>query len=540
MPDPQEPQLSITNSQPLPDQGLSIVKTDPLAGASQATGVSAAPGRLEQGLENASNFAEDVTNGISKGAVSTLGGLTSLIGEGLNRIPGIGEKLAPRAGLNAEKDLLKKGTATDPSSPGAPGEKVGGALEEGAEWMAGDEALKGLASLAKVAKNAPHLIKILEKYPKASKLILDSAKGAAIGGTQAGVKAPAEGKDVVQSVEAGAAGGAAGGVVGSAADLATGPESKAARGLVNRSLGATARDTTYGNPAKALLDENIVTPVTGDAELYKASLRDGKPPSEAAQAAGGRIAAVSGRLNEYEPQLTAVLKASKAKIPVKTAILDPIYDATSEIINHAGMSGPEKDAAIDRILEFQKELISGLGKDITPEQALKIKRDIGDRINWTGATAVTDEVKPVYRKLYGSMKSSIHAAVPEAKPLDEKMTNLMAAWGDLNPGKPGSLPLREEVEAGSGPMSGGFKGMMGRLEAAIGRIIPAAHAVAKNPATKAAVGITGEEAVKQALPPRNAGMVRFRSSDGAVHDVPQDQLPAAQKIDPNLKVIEQD
>jgi hypothetical protein len=43
--------------------------------------------------------------------------------------------------------------------------------------------------------------------------------------------------------------------------------------------------------------------------------------------------------------------------------------------------------------------------------------------------------------------------------------------------------------------------------------------------------------VADALPPKAEGHVRFKASDGSVHDVPKEQLPAARKIDPKLQVI---
>lgn len=525
---------------PIP-QGAQVQATVPippdasvLSGASQATSVGPAPGRAEQALENASDFAEDVTTGISKGAAKTVGGITDLIGEGLNHIPLIGEKLAPRAGLDAERKLLQAGTAEPASgSPQAVGEKVGNVLEEGGEWMAGDEALKGIASLAKVAKNSPHLIKIMEKYPAASKLLLDSVKGATLGGAQGAAKAPAEGKDVVESTAAGAAGGAVGSAVGAGSELAT--ESKLSRGLINKSAGAVEKDVTYGNAAKAFLDENITSPRTGDLEAYKDALRAGKSLPEAAEAAGGRIAAVTGKINEYKPQLDAALHNSKVKIPVKDAIIDPIYDATSEIINNRAMTETENNAAVDKLLELQKSLLDGLGKQITPEMANTIKQQLGDRISWTGTSAVTDEVKPVYKSLYGALKQAVNDAVPEAAELNERMTNLLAAKQSLT-----KLARKEEVGAGRGVASGNIWDAPQRLLDELGRILPAAHAAAKNLAVKAGLGVAGTEAGKQMLPARSAGHIRFKSSDGAVHEVPADQLDAAKKIDPRLEVIEQD
>jgi len=542
--------LKVVSSQPLPSSGLKVASSqplpdnDPYRGAAQATSIGPSggmPGPIQLAMDKGVDFLADATESAGKAALSTAGGLTELTGELINKIPGVGEFLSPHKGLEGLKSKLQTETAPDPNAdPKAA--FVGRAAEETAEWVGGDEALKALSKLGKVAKHAPHLLELAEKYPTTTKLILGAGKGAVVGGAQAAVKAPARGEEPSAAAVKGAEGGAVGGAVGEG--IASALESKLARGLVNRSVGATARDVTYGNPAKALLDEGIKSPVTGDIEAYKDALRAGKSEVEAAQAAGGRVASVSAKINEVEPQLEQALKASKSKISVKQAILDPLYDATKEIINNRAMTETEKDAAIDKIIALQKSLIDGLDKDITPAEANVIKQQIGERVNWGGTTAVTDEVKPVYKSLYGSLKKAVHDAVPEAAEADERLTNLLAARKDLL-----NLSRKEEVEAGTGPLSGGFKGVIGRIESVLGRFVPLMHEALDAPVTKAAAGVAGEEAnlqgvpmetreMLQGLPKVAAGFHRFVSSDGSVHDVPQDKIEHAKQIDPDLKVIE--
>jgi hypothetical protein len=507
---------------PVP-QGAIADTTGQTPGAGQITGIGANTGTrsddtLGRAMDTGMDYLGGAVAGAGKNLLKGVGGVTELAGEAINRIPGVGETLAPRAGLDAEKKGLKSATA----SSGLPGETAGGIAEEGAEWMGGDAALKALGKLGKIYKFAPDLLKLIDKYPKVAQVLLGSIKGAGIGGAQAGVKAAGEGKPLKEVKEAavgGAEGGAAGGLAGEALDAAT--TSKAARSAVNRSMGATARDVTYGNPAKALLDEGIKNPVTGNIEEYKSALRAGKSPAEAEQAAGGRIAAVSEKINEYKPQLDAALEASKAKISVKDAIIDPIYEAASDIIKNRAMTESERNVAIDKLLELQKSLTEGLGKQISPAEANDIKLQIGDRINWGGTTAVTDEVKPVYKKLYGSLKSGVHTAVPEAAQLNEKMTNLMSAHDVL-------LGLYKKEEVGGGPSLGGYKGVGAWLEAQLGKIIPTVAAVSKSPVTKAGAGLIGE---------KMAGHVRFQDSEGNIHDVPEAGLEKARGIDPGLKVI---
>src|SRR4029077_4523219 len=105
-----------------------------------------------------------------------------------------------------------------------------------------------------------------------------------------------------------------------------------------------------------------------------------------------------------------------------------------------------------------------LGKTITPFEASEIKSAIGKRINFQGTIAVTDEVKPVYRELYGSLKTAVHTAVPEAAEADERLTNLMAAHDDLL-----KEARKEEVE-GTPAESGRI---VPWLQTQAGRIVPA-------------------------------------------------------------------
>jgi hypothetical protein len=56
---------------------------------------------------------------------------------------------------------------------------------------------------------------------------------------------------------------------------------------------------------------------------------------------------------------------------------------------------------------------------------------IGDRLNWGATTGVSEELKPVYQALYGSLKTAICTAVPKGRNLHDRLTNLYAAKSDL-------------------------------------------------------------------------------------------------------------
>jgi hypothetical protein len=249
------------------------------------------------------------------------------------------------------------------------------------------------------------------------------------------------------------------------------PLTKAGRAAVNLSLGAQARDVTYGNPAKGILNEGIKSPLTGDFEAYKDALRQGANQADAAQAAGGRFAAVNQRVSQLVPKLNTALSRSQAQIPIADAIDQPLNDAAIDIIHNPAMTLTEKDAALTQLGGLQQSIHQSLPPGATtasPADLQAIKQAVGDRVNWGGATAVSDEVKPAYRALYGSLKSAIHDAVPQAATLDERLSNLLAAQNDLL-----QTSKLEEVGRGMGIARGKIgSSVLGAIQSSAGRFLP--------------------------------------------------------------------
>jgi len=206
---------------------------------------------------------------------------------------------------------------------------------------------------------------------------------------------------------------------------------KVGRETIDPFVRGPVRDLTYGNYAKALVDEAIWNMATGDYEVYKTALRQGKPAAEAAQAAGGQLAIVHRKISEYTLKIEAVLSESKATINVGDVIDNPLEHAMLEIISNSAMGEAGKDAAIDHLGALQEQINRGLNREITPLQAHRIARTIGDRANWGARSCLSEELKPAYRAVYGSIRNAIRAAVPDAHNLDERLANLYAAKFDL-------------------------------------------------------------------------------------------------------------
>jgi hypothetical protein len=193
---------------------------------------------------------------------------------------------------------------------------------------------------------------------------------------------------------------------------------------------------------------------------------------------------VNQRINELTPRLNNMLSQSQAMIPVKDVIDKPLNDAALDIIMNPAMTDLEKDTAINQLGALQKALKTGLGPDATPSQLQVIKQAVGNRVNWGGNIAVTDEVKPAYRAVYGSLKNAINQAVPGAAPINERLTNLLAAQSDLD-----NLARAEEVGRGGGIISGKIgTSLAGIAERSAGRVLPAATSLTSPGLRGAAAG----------------------------------------------------
>jgi hypothetical protein len=206
---------------------------------------------------------------------------------------------------------------------------------------------------------------------------------------------------------------------------------KVERPIADAPARSPVRDLSYGNSAKAMVDEAIWNLATGNYQVYKTALQQGNSAAEAAQAAGGQLAAVHRKIGDYASKLEAVLSESKALISLAEAVDKPLEHAVLKIISNGELSDLQKDAAMEQLGALQKWVKHGLPGDITPLQTNRIILAIGDRLNWGGTADVSEEFKAIYRALFGSLKTAILTAVPKAQNLHNRLTNLYAAKSEL-------------------------------------------------------------------------------------------------------------
>ena len=192
------------------------------------------------------------------------------------------------------------------------------------------------------------------------------------------------------------------------------------------------RDLTFGDSAKAMVDEAIWNMEGGDYEVYRSAIEEGKTPAEAARAAGGQLEVIHRKIADYTLKLQAALSEPKATISVVGTIDKPLEQIMLEIIGNDAMSDLEKDSFVQELGTLQEWVKRGLHGDVTPLQANRIAQSIGDRLNWGGATDISEDFRPVYRDLYVSLKTAIRIAVPEAQNYHDRLTNLYAAKSEMD------------------------------------------------------------------------------------------------------------
>ncbi len=154
----------------------------------------------------AGDTASNLIQGIGEGALDTVHGTGELIRKTLNAVPGVdnlGNRVVP---VEGQASLAK--TATPDNGT----QMVGYTLENAAEFMLGDEALKGMSLADKLPKIA-RAMDVLSKSPVlrnqiVQKMLAAGVRQGAIGTAQEFVHS---GGDVVNSAETGAATGLAGG-----------------------------------------------------------------------------------------------------------------------------------------------------------------------------------------------------------------------------------------------------------------------------------------------------------------------------------------
>jgi hypothetical protein len=170
-----------------------------------------------------------------------------------------------------------------------------------------------------------------------------------------------------------------------------------------------------------------------------------REPATPDQSAAERCAAIDRQISEHAAQLENILFQSEAAICVVNAIDIPLEQATLEIIRNPAMTETQKDATVQQLGALQKSLKQDLGDVMTPLQAHRIKQTVGHSLS--GNISVEQEAKPAYRAVHDSLENAIHAAVPEAKLLAERLADLFKTRAELEILPPAKEPQPNEPQA---------------------------------------------------------------------------------------------
>ena len=530
-------------------------------------------------IGKASDVAGGVATGFVKGAGQTVSGISHI----LNKIPGVGETLAPSEGVKAFDPMTEThGTA----------EAVGSGLEGLAEFAAGDEALEGVAKgarLVAMAKKFPavaHALEMAEKSKVLSKIMTGAGKGAVVGGAQGVVKGAAEGKAAEEGAAGAVGGGLGGGLGESASELA---------GIVAKRFGVgttAAEDAITGiKPKKrnSKFAENFQTAAPRmDAE---AAVSKPKSAEEWADAAGDARKKLWS--TEIQPLIDqhkhvpldgdAIANSIRAAIPDTMKQYSPaeakkIEDLANQWtsgggMGHQAMAVPAHNTFVgnaEAALEHYNALVGKTGYwEKSPSVRADLMKTDGELAgNMATANAIRDEL---YGKLDAFEKARVQGlptypaqGTPAATVPARNIQQLKKEYGALRnvedemrgrinvAGGQSNMSFTEGIGLILGIGTGDMRKLVGTFgipmlarqaslpEKAIARAVQKAARPGEEGIISKAIG-KGREAAGDVGAQVGAAIPRiyFQSSDGQTHSVPADQIHEAMKIDPKLTIINQ-
>jgi len=308
--------------------------------------------------------AADIGTGVLKGALHTLGGLSPL----LNKIPYVGEYLAPTAGVKALEQITKP--EGNLQKGGYYGEQVGEYLIPG---PAEDKAA------AEIAEHMPVLGKLAAPVARIGTSALSTG---ALNKLQGG------------SFEGGAAMGAGMGGVGEVARAL-------APSVAESALGITKRMRGYGRtPGEAALDEiKGIRPETIEVN---------------AQSKAGELT------KEMEQKIAA------SKIPVSTD------SAKDLLLKEAGKASKQNNDVLhgqimDVYNRLTKNVITGqqFPAQMSASDLLDLKRGIGNTVKTWNPEAQRSGITPILRRVYSALDKELDRAAPETAGINQRISSLI-------------------------------------------------------------------------------------------------------------------
>lgn len=343
--------------------------------------------------------AKDVGVGALKGLGHTLAGLSPL----LNKIPYVGETLAPSVGINAWDKI---------TSPSGTAQKVGYGGEQAAEFLLPPGAEeKGAAVLA-------------EHLPWLGKLAAPAARVAT-----SGLSTGAVNKLQGGSFTGGAATGAGFGALGEAARAV-------APSIAESALGVTRKQRAFGKtPGTAALEETSgILPSTVEASA-QSKLSQLTAELESRAAVSTLPASTSPALNVIDGEMSkAVKQNSKTRFDMLQALRD----------------------------QLTKDFSTGaqIPSQVSASKILDLKRGIGDlETSWN--PEVRSGIKPTIRRVYNALDAELDNAVPGSAELNQRISSLIPVAqraGSAERGAEIGQRMAHRIAAHTGALTSGAAG----------------------------------------------------------------------------------
>jgi hypothetical protein len=307
---------------------------------------------------------------LAKGAIKKFAEPAATIAGGLNKLPWIGQLLAPSQGVTAFKQSVQPSNTAQ--TIGGIGEQAGEMAVTGAPLRAGAEAL---------AAKLPFLTKYFAPVARIGAEALNT-----------GMSAATHGQPVGQSAGIGAAGGA----VGEAFSAVAPP-------LVRKALSIGGKDVKYGQtPAQAILENT-----------------SGIRPATIARQAGQKASGVTRQMESGIADATQRTMSGQAGM-IST---DPAHQVLDDALSSAPRNATAYKAKVSSLRDLLNLDDTGR-REFTPDEILEMKRGIGNEISSWDSTARRN-VTPVTKRLYRALDTQLDAAAPGNAELNQQIGSLI-------------------------------------------------------------------------------------------------------------------
>ena len=330
---------------------------------------------LAERFETADTALSRTGVNLAKGAVKKFAEPAATIAGGLNKIPWLGELLAPSQGVSAFKQAVKPSNLAQ--TIGGIGEQAGEMAVTGAPLRAGAEA---------IAAKLPFLAKYFAPVARVGAEALNTGMSAAAHD---------------QPIGSAAATGAAGGAVNEAF-------SALAPAVVRKALSIGGKDVKYGQtPAEAILDNT-----------------SGIRPATVARQAGQKASSLTKEME------SGIADATQRTVSGQAGMIST--DPAHQVLDNALASAPrnasnykDKIASLRDLLSFDAPgTVGPARREFTPDEILEMKRGIGKEISSWDSTARRN-VTPVTKQLYRALDSQLDAAAPGNAGLNQQISSLI-------------------------------------------------------------------------------------------------------------------